>query len=314
MGSNHVRGLAVKARTCWLAIVSALTVVAPGLLRAELSPAQAEMNRPIKPFRIIGNLYYVGASDVTSYLIQTTDGLIVIDGGFAETAVQVQANIAALGFKISDVKLLLIGHAHPDHAGGLPLLQLASSARLVAIREEVVPLENSGRGTFYQGERALFASMRVDRVLSNRESIRLGGVTLTPYLTPGHTPGCTTWTTRVRDGGRSYRVVFTCQLTVPHEQSLALNGDYPQIAADFEFAFKQLRKLDCDVFLAEHGSAFNLSDKIQRLIQRPTPNPFVDRNGFRLHVEKSQRDFEKALARERSSTKNDRSHLQPFEP
>jgi metallo-beta-lactamase class B len=268
--------------------------------RAELSPEQAQKNRPVAPFQIIGNVYYVGASDVTSYLIRSSDGLILLDGGFADTAAQINANIATLGFKVEDIKLLLNGHAHPDHAGGLPAMKQASSAQLVAVQEEVVPLEHNGRGTFYRGERRLFDDMKVDRVVASGEPIRLGDVTITPYRTPGHSPGCTTWTTQVREGGRQYNVVFLCQLTVPHGESLTHNENYPQIAADFALTFERLRALPCDVFLAEHGTAFDLAGKIQRRAQQPATNPFIDPDGCRRHIEQSERDFKEALAGEQA--------------
>jgi len=269
-----------------------------GPAHAELSPEQAEKNRSVAPFRIIGNVYYVGASDVTAYLIRSSEGLILLDGGFADTAPQIQANIATLGFKVTDIKLLVNGHAHPDHAGGLPAMKQASSAQLVALEPEVVPLGHNGRGTFYRGDRLLFPDMKVDRVVADREPVRLGDVTLTPHLTAGHTPGCTTWTLEVREQGRPYHVAFVCQLTPPHGDSLTHNENYPQIAADFQRTFRELRALPCDVFLAEHGSAFDLAGKLQRMAQKPATNPFIDPDGCKRHVEQSQRDFEEALAHE----------------
>jgi len=279
-------------------VAAACVLAASTSARAELRPDQAEKNRPVAPFRIIGDVYYVGASDVTAYLIGTSEGLILLDGGFADTAAQIQANVARLGFKVTDIKLLLNGHAHPDHAGGLPAMKQASSAQLVAIEEEVVPLEHNGRGTFYRGDRLLFADMKVDRAVSDREPVRLGDVTLTPYLTAGHTPGCTTWTMQVREHGRPYHVAFLCQLTPPHGDSLTHNENYPQIAADFRRTFAELHALPCDVFLAEHGSAFDLTGKIRRLTQQPATNPFIDPEGCKRHVEQSARDFEEALAHE----------------
>lgn len=290
----------VITRTAQVLCIIACIFAGAAQARAELSPEQAEKNRPVAAFRIIGNVYYVGASDVTSYLIRTSEGLILLDGGFAETAAQIEANVATLGFKVEDIKLLLNGHAHPDHTGGLPAIKQASSAQLLAVQEEVVPLEHNGRGTFYRGDRRLFEDMKVDRVVASGEPIRLGDVTITPYRTPGHSPGCTTWTTQVREGGRQYNVVFVCQLTVPHGESLTHNENYPQIAADFALTFERLRSLPCDVFLAEHGTAFDLAGKIQRMAQRPTDNPFIDPAGYRRHVEQSQREFREALAREQA--------------
>jgi metallo-beta-lactamase class B len=290
----------VITRTAQVLCIIACSFAGAAAARAELRPEQAEKNRPVAPFRIIGNVYYVGASDVTSYLIRTSDGLILLDGGFAETAPQIKANIATLGFEVEDIKLLLNGHAHPDHTGGLPALKHASAAQLLAVQEEVVPLEHNGRGTFYRGDRRLFDDMKVDRVVASGEPIRFGDVTITPYRTPGHSPGCTTWTTQVSEGGRQYNVVFMCQLTVPHGESLTHNENYPQIAADFAITFERLRSLPCDVFLAEHGTAFDLAGKIQRMAQRPATNPFIDPDGYRRHVEQSAREYQEALAHEQA--------------
>jgi metallo-beta-lactamase class B len=292
----------VIARTAQVLCIIAGILAGAAAARAELRPEQAEKNRPVAAFRIIGNVYYVGASDVTAYLIRTSDGLILLDGGFAETAPQIKANIATLGFRVEDIKLLLNGHAHPDHAGGLPAMKRASAAQLLAIKEEVVPLEHNGRGTFYRGDRQLFDDMHVDRVVTSGEPIHLGDVTITPYHTPGHSPGCTTWTTQVREDGRTYDVVFVCQLTVPHGESLTHNENYPQIAADFALTFERLRSLPCDVFLAEHGTAFDLAGKIQRRAQQPAANPFIDPDGYKRHVEQSQREFRQALAHEQTPT------------
>ena len=203
----------------------------PLLAYAELSPESAAKNQPVTPFRIVGNVYYVGASDVASYLIKSSSGLVLIDTGFAETAPQIEANIRALGFKLSDVKTVLIGHAHPDHVGGLAALKRDTGARVAAMDAEAVPLENNGRGTFYRGDRLLFESVRVDRILHDGDSVKLGEVTLVAHRTGGHTPGCTTWTLKTTDRDGSHNVVFFCQLTVP--EGAFKNPGYPDAAGDF---------------------------------------------------------------------------------
>lgn len=264
-----------------------------------LSPESEAKNQPVEPFRIVGNIYYVGASDVTSYLVSTSRGLVLIDGGFAETAPQIEKNIATLGFKLADVKIILNGHAHPDHAGGLAALVRDSGAKFEAMAQEVVPLENEGRGTFYRGERKLFESIKVDRTLHDADSVRLGETTLTAHLTAGHTPGCTTWTTKVRDGGRSLDVVFACQVTLPADTPLVNDVAYPSIAADFARTFTTLASLPCDVFLAEHGSAYDLQGKIAAMKSDPHRNAFIDPQGYRDFVRASRTDFERALAAQR---------------
>ena len=266
-----------------------------------LSPENTAKNQPVAPFRIAGNLYYVGASDVTSYLVVTPAGMILIDGGFAETAPQIEKNIATLGFKLTDVKILLNGHAHPDHAGGLAALKKDSGAKFEAMQPEVLPLEHNGQGTFYRGDRLLFDSVKVDRVLHDGDTVELGGTTLTAHLTAGHTPGCTTWTTQVAEGGKPLDVVMACQTTLPDK--LVGNPDYPDTAADFARTFKLLRSLPCDVFLAEHGSVYDLSGKLTKLAQHPAVNPFIDPEGYKRYVDTSEKGFQDALAAQQQATK-----------
>jgi metallo-beta-lactamase class B len=265
-----------------------------------LSPESEAKNQPVAPFQIIGNIYYVGASDVTSYLIATSNGMILIDGGFAETAPQIEKNIATLGFKLSDVKIILNGHGHPDHAGGLAMLKRDSGAKFEAMAQEVLPLEHEGRGTFYRGDRKLFESINVDRTLRDGDTVQLGDTKLVAHLTAGHTPGCTTWTTTAHEGKRSLAVVFACQMTLP-DMPLLKNDIYPSIADDFAHAFATLASLPCDVFLAEHGSAYDLQGKIAKMKNGPATNPFIDPKGYREFVNASKRAFGEALAEQQKN-------------
>ena len=267
---------------------------------ATLSPESAAKNQPVVPFRIVGDLYYVGASDVASYLVVTPQGMILLDGGFAETVPQIEKNIATLGFKLTDVKILLNGHAHPDHAGGLAQLKRDSGAKLYAMDREVDPLEHEGRGTFYRGDRKLFESIPVDRVLHDGDTVSLGGMTLTAHLTAGHTPGCTTWSMHLVDHGRPHDVVVLCQLTLPGEPTLVGDPDYPGIPADFARSFALLKTLPCDVFLSEHGSVFNLIGKVKRL-QAGDADAFVDPAGYKRCLAQAEHDFETKLAAERKA-------------
>jgi metallo-beta-lactamase class B len=263
-----------------------------------LSPESEAKNQPVPPFKIIDNIYYVGASDVTSYLITTSQGMILIDGGFAETAPQIEKNIATLGFKLSDVKIILNGHAHPDHAGGLAALKRDSGAKFEAMSQEIQPLEHEGQGTFYRGDRKLFESIKVDRALHDGDTVQLGDTKLVAHLTAGHTPGCTTWTTTAHDGKRSLAVVFACQVTLP-DMPLVKNDVYPSIADDFARAFAALASLPCDVFLAEHGNAYDLQGKIAKLKSGASTNPFIDPKGYQDFVSASNAEFKKALAEQR---------------
>jgi metallo-beta-lactamase class B len=277
-------GVLAKISGAALILLLLISGVCP-IASAALGPEAAAMNQPIPPFRIADHLYYVGASDVASYLLVTPSGDILIDGGFAESAPLIESNIAALGFKVTDVKWLLNGHAHPDHAGGLSQLKRDTGARFAAMRAEVVPLEHNGQGTFYKGDKILFDSVAVDRILQDGDHIDFGGIRLTAHLTAGHTPGCTTWTTQLREGRNQHSVVIACQISVP-----AANISYEGMDADFKRTYALLRLLPCDIFLAEHGKAFSLMEKLVKRSKNPSVNPFVDPGGCARYVDQEERE------------------------
>jgi metallo-beta-lactamase class B len=250
-------------------------------------------NQPVPPFNIVGNVYYVGASDIASYLIATPKGLVVLEGGFAETAPLIERNVRALGFKVEDIKILLTSHAHLDHAGGLGELKRLSGARLVASAPEAEGLARGGQGDFHWGNQLPFPPVIADQIVGDGETISLGGVGLTAHLTPGHTQGCTTWTMQTTDHDRTYDIVFMASLTAPG-YDLVHNPRYPNIGADLLHSCERLRALPCDIWLAPHGAAFGLTAKRSRL--GAGPNPFVDPTGYRLAIDQAERAIRKRLA------------------
>ncbi len=225
---------------------------------AQSDPVSRSWNQPVEPFRIVGNVYYVGATEITSYLIATPKGHIVIDGGFVETAPMIVANIRKLGFDPKDVKILLNSHAHVDHAGGLAELKRATGAKLYASRADIPQLARGGLDDPQFGNRFPFPPVLADRIVEDGERISLGGTTLTAHLTPGHTRGCTTWT--MRAGGKN--VVFVGSPSTPTEYRLTNNPRYPNAVEDYRRQFATLESLGCDVFLASHGNFFGLSEMI----------------------------------------------------
>jgi metallo-beta-lactamase class B len=251
------------------------------------SNQRAEWNRPVKPFRVIGDIYYVGAANVSSFYIQTPQGAILLDGGLPETAPLIEKSIAELGFSIKDVKFLLNSHAHFDHCGGLAELKKQSGAQMIA-SERDRPVLVSG-----QGGAGPFPAVGVDRVIADKQTVQLGGVTLTAHITPGHTKGCTTWTMPVSDGGKTYQVVFYCSTTVVDK--LVNNSDYPAILSDYMHSFAELRKMPCDVFLAPHAGFFKLEEKRKQL-DAGKLDAFVDPTEMQRYVEESERSFKKQLA------------------
>ena len=266
-----------------------LCIAAPALAQAD--PQNRNQNRPVKPFRIIGNVYYVGASEITSYLIATPKGHIVIDGGFVEMAPMIRANIEKLGFRFQDVKILLNSQAHFDHAGGLSVLKHETGAMFMASEGDAPLLERGGKDDPQFGSRFSFPPITPDRILHDRDRVELGGSVLTAVLTPGHTPGCTTWTMTVREKGKPYHVVFVGGPTFP-SYKLVGNENYPNAASDFRHTFATLKSLPCDVFLGAHGSYFGLQDKLRRKAG------FVDAKGYRAAVAAWEQAFELELKRQ----------------
>jgi metallo-beta-lactamase class B len=252
-------------------------------------------NKPVEPFRVMGNVYYVGASDITSFLITTPQGMILLDGGYAETAPMIQKNIEKLGFKVSDVHILLNSHAHTDHAGGLAALKQLTGAKVMASAGDRALLESGGHNDPQFGDTLLFPAVQVDQVVGDGEAVELGGVVLHAVLTPGHTPGCTTWTMQVKDGAKNYDVVFLCSTTAPDPYRLVNNTAYPQIVADYSHTFARLGGLPCDIFLGAHGSFFHLTDKMNELKAQTFPNPFIDPKGYQRFLAESEKAFRQRL-------------------
>ena len=281
--------------------LSLLLLLLPTLAAAQANETDRSWNQPVEPFRIAGNLYYVGASDITSYLITTPQGHILIDGGFVETVPLIRASVKKLGFRLEDVKFLLNNHAHYDHAAGLAELKKLSGAKLVVAEGDAPLLAAGGHGDFAFGDRFLFPPVQADRTIRDGDMVTLGGVTLTARVTPGHTKGCTTWTMKVEDGDRTLDAVFAGSVSVNPGVTLAVNPRYPKIAEDYARTFEVLEALPCDLFLSSHGSFFDLLKKAERLRNGETPNPFIDPKGYRAYLARMEERFRTQLAEEKKA-------------
>ena len=262
-------------------------------------------NQPVEPYRVVGNVYYVGAANVSSFLIVTPAGHILLDSGFAETVPLIRRNVERLGFRMGDIKILINGHAHYDHAGGLAQLKQETGAQLAASEAEAALLAAGGRGDFQFGDRLTFEPVTADRILRDGDLVGLGGVTMVARLTPGHTKGNTTWTMRVSEGRRVYDVVFVGSTTVPGYK-LVGNPEYPEIAADYARTFRLLKSLPCDVFLAPHGSFNSMLRKAELLAGGKRPNPFIDPRGYRRFLAETEKAFREQLKREQSSGRGEK--------
>lgn len=255
-----------------------------------------------EPFRIAGNLYYVGANDVTAFLLTGPEGHVLIDGGYPGTPPLIMASITELGFDIADVKVLLNSHAHYDHAGGLAELQRASGAELWISEGDADVVAAGGADGSFLGPLSFvtylpifrYPAPRVDHRLKDGATIRLGPIELTAHVTAGHTPGCTTWSFPVRDGDRKLSVVHRCSLELPPALSL---GTYPDIRADFERSFRTLRSLPVDIWLTSHAREFGRYRKfLERAEARDPADPYIDPEGYLQSIDSAEEQFRKLIA------------------
>jgi metallo-beta-lactamase class B len=285
-----------------------LAMVGWALLGAAGAQGNPDWTTNHAPFRVIGNVYYVGSRDLASYLIVTRDGLILINSNVASSPPQIEHNVEALGFRFRDVKILLISHAHFDHDAGSAAILRMTGAKYMVMDADVPVVEDGGRSDFAFGREKgqWYAPAKVDRVLHDGDVVRLGGVELTAHKTAGHTKGCTTWTMRVEDGGRRYDVVIVGSPNVLSEFRLRGDPRYPNQAADFEEQFRVLEGLKCDVFLGAHGSYYGMEAKYRRL-KAGDRLAFVDPEGYRRYVAERRTTFERALA----AAKQDAERAEP---
>jgi metallo-beta-lactamase class B len=254
---------------------------------------------PHKPFRIVANVYYVGSKDLASYLIVTPLGHILINSSLPSSVPLIKNSVEALGFHFSDVKILLISHAHWDHAAGSAEIKRLTGAKYMVMDADVPVVESGGKTDFQYGAEAAsqFPVTKVDRVLHDGDQVTLGGTVLVAHKTPGHTKGCTTWTMKVREGGKTYNVVIVGSPNVNPGYKLVGNAAYPTIAQDYELTFRTLQALPCDVFLGAHGAYFGMEAKFARM-KPGEANPFVDSEGYKSYVAEREQTFRAELAKQ----------------
>lgn len=259
----------------------------------------AEWTNPFPAFRIAGNLYYVGSQDLASYLIATPKGLILINSDLEASVPLIQKSVESLGFHFSDVKILLISHAHYDHCAGSAEIIKRTGAKYYVMDGDVSVVESGGKTDFQYGvdPSKRYPPVHVDRVLHDGDTVSLGGTTLTAHLTAGHTKGTTTWTMDETEGGRVLHVVIVGSPNVNPGYKLVGNAAYPQIAADYKHEFEMLPTLPCDIFLGAHGSYFGLTDKYPRW-KAGDKSVFVDPAGYKAYVADREQAFEAELERQ----------------
>jgi metallo-beta-lactamase class B len=248
-------------------------------------------HRSFPPFKIAGNLYYVGTADLAVYLVHTPQGNILINSDYEQDVPTIRASIEKLDFRYNDTKIILISHAHGDHDEGTGLIKRQTDAKLMVMDADVAEEESTARGR---------PGAHVDRTLHDGETVELGGSKLTAHLTPGHTKGCTTWTMRVDDSGRKLNAVIVGSPNVNPGYILVGNKKYPQIAEDYVKTFAVLKSLPCDLFLGAHGAYFGLIAKYEKM-KRGAPNPFIDPEGYRAYVAEREDAFRKEWERQKQN-------------
>ena len=255
-----------------------------------------------EPFHVVGNVYSVGSAEVTSFLIATPKGHVLIDGGFPESGPQIARNIDKLGFKLEDVKVLLVSHAHIDHAGGLAELKRRTGAQVVASRADAEAMARGGKGDPQFGDSIPFAPVYADRIVQDGGVVRVGPTELVAHVTPGHTQGCTTWTTVQREDEQPLHVVFNCSMSVPEDYRLLGNPRYSRAVDDYERSFRTLRALPCDVLLGPHASFFQQDERRAHMADG-APNPFVDPASCTLEADVEEAMFNAILSEQQQAAR-----------
>jgi metallo-beta-lactamase class B len=257
---------------------------------------------PFPPYRVIGNIYYVGSKGLASYLITTGHGDILINSSLETSIPLIRASVEKLGFKFSDIKILLISHAHGDHCAGAALIKQLTGARYMVMDGDVPVVESGGKTDFQYGDpsKESYPPAKVDRALHDGDEVKLGNAVLVAHLTPGHTKGCTTWTLKVADGGKTYDVVILGSPNVNPGYKLVGNAKYPQIAQDYELMWTRLKSLPCDVFLGAHGDYYGMEAKFAKM-KDGDPNPFIDPQGYKTYIAQKEADFHAELKKQSES-------------
>jgi metallo-beta-lactamase class B len=253
---------------------------------------KAEWSQPYKPFRIAGNLYYVGTYDLACYLIITTRGNILINTGLAASAAQIKSNIETLGFKFADTKILLITHAHYDHVGAVADIKKMTRAKLMADEKDSGVLATGGAADYELGHYGItFKAITADRLLHDGDTISLGNMQLVMLHHPGHTKGSCSFLFTVKDDQRSYRVLIANMPTIITDRPFAAITAYPGIANDYAYTLKAMKNISFDIWLAAHAGQFNLHEK-HKPGDAYNPAAFIDQPGYDAAISDLQKQYD----------------------
>lgn len=268
------------------------------LLVALLPPVAAQAqpagwNDPFPPHRVMDNLYYVGTTQLASFLLTTDEGHILVSSNYEASVPVIRAGVEQLGFDFADIRILISGHAHPDHIEGDALVKELTGAEVVVGRLEV-PDVQAFKHPFGK-------TQPIDRIVDAGDTVTLGDTTLIAHVQPGHTKGCLAWSLQLQEDGRSYDALIECSLNGQFLQYVG-NEDYPGIVEDMRTTYRKARDLPAEVWVSSHGVFYGLDEKYAKLqARRPgDPNPFFDPAGYQTHVAEFERIFEETLARQQA--------------
>jgi metallo-beta-lactamase class B len=292
-----------------IVLASAFMLAVTGAKAQTLRDLMAEMvkkwDAPTEPFRIIDNIYYVGTNGLASYLITSPQGHILIDTAIPDATGQIETSIEKLGFKITDIRYILSTHAHFDHTGGFAQIKKESGAQMIAGEKDKPLLE----GGYYPGQEdedfLKFPPVKVDRVVHEGDTVSIGGVTLTAHETPGHTPGCTSWTMDAREGDATRSVLFFCSASVSQNRLAGKGMTYPGIVDDYKRTFAWSKTVHPDVFFAPHPEMYDMPGKRAKIADG-APNPFVAPGEFNTYSDNLEKLFAEGLAKQTAEVQSER--------
>ncbi|MFK4727146.1 metallo-beta-lactamase class B [Bradyrhizobium niftali] len=282
------------------AALCALTLLSTGAqaqtIKDFLAVAMKKWTAPFEPFQLIDNIYYVGTDGIAVYVIKTSQGLILMDTAMPQSTGMIKDNIAKLGFKVADIKIILNTHAHLDHTGGFAEIKKETGAQLIAGERDKPLLE----GGYYPGdeknEDLAFPAVKVDRAVKEGDKVALGDTTLTAHATPGHSPGCTSWELTVKDGKENREVLFFCSGTVALNR-LVGQPTYPGIVDDYRATFAKAKAMKIDVLLGPHPEVYGMQAKRAEM-KEGAPNPFVKPDEIVTYATGLSEDFDKQLTKQ----------------
>ncbi len=257
---------------------------------------QPEWSKDYPPFRIVGNLYYVGTYDLASYLIVTPKGNILINTGLPGSDTMIRRHVEALGFKFSDIRILLATHAHFDHVGAAAAIKKATGAKMMINEFDAPVLADGGNSDYVMGGKGMmFMPVKADRLLHDRDTIKLGGMQIIALHHPGHTKGASSFMFDVKDPHRTYRVLIANMPSILSETNVSGMPGYPNVGKDYAYTLNAMKLLQFDIFLASHASQFDLQKK-HKPGDAYNPDAFIDRAGYDEAIDALQKNYEKRLA------------------